>query len=309
MPIPVLILLILIFIYLVFIVGPAVTGFFSIFKRPLTREPENNRFEGSYRAPFEGRIRTDSDSLRAMNKKRIWITSFDGTRLCADFFDRGKSKTALLIHGYSTGPYLNLSAQARWLLEEDFSVLMIFQRAHEDSEGDRSTLGLKEQYDLLSWIDWLDRHKKTRSILIYGASMGATSAAFASNKIKSKKVKAVIFDSPFASPYDQMLYEDNKRRLPGRLLLPVARLTGKLFLKLDIKDSPEKSLQNNRLPSFFLHGTEDETVPIEQGERLYEACASEKDRLYIEGANHLMGFMTDEENVKACLSAFIEKYL
>lgn len=310
MPIFITVLIILIVIYLVFIAGPAVTGLFSVFKKPFTREPETMRFKGNYREPFEERVCSDCAFLRKQDKKRIWITSDkDGVRLCADYFDRGYDRTAVLIHGYSTGPYLNLSVHARWLLEQGFNVMFIFQRAHGDSEGKRSTLGLLEQYDLLCWIEYVSHLKKVKSILIYGASMGAVTAAFASNKIRSKKVKAIIFDSGYTSPYDQMAYEDKKRHLPYFLLMPVCSLCAKLFLGLDIKSSPESSLKNNRIPAFFLHGTADTTVPIIMGKKNYEACASEKEKLYIEGADHLMSFMKEEERVKEHLSSFIKKYI
>ncbi len=309
MPTVLLILIILILIYLVFVAGPAVVGFFSVFKRPKTREPETTVFEGNYRKPFEERIKTDSAALRSKDKKRVWITAKDGARLCADYFDTGSSKTALLLHGYSTGPYLNLSAQALWLLEEGFNVLLIFQRAHLDSGGDRSYLGIKEQYDLLNWLEYLDKNEKTELILLYGASMGAATAAFASDKISSEKVRAMILDSGYTSPYDQMAYEDKKRHMPSFLLVPIAYLAGRIFLNIDIKVSPEESLKKTSIPAFFLHGTEDTTVPIRFGKRNYEACASEKQCLYIKGANHLMSFMKEEETVKEHLSSFIQKYM
>lgn len=310
MPIPIIILLILILLYLVFIVGPAAVGLFNVFKRPGFREPENTVFQGNYREPHEKRIKSDCSYLRSLNKKRVWITAEkDGTRLCADFFDQGAPNTVILAHGYSTGPYLNLSAQAKWFLDLGNNVLMIFQRAHGPSQGKRTTLGLWEQYDLLDWIGCIDRRGNVSNILIYGASMGATTVAMASDKIRSEKVRALILDSGYTSPYQQMAFEDKKRHLPYFLLLPVCRVLGKIFLKLDIKISAEDSLKNTSLPCFFLHGTADTTVPIQYGEKIYDACAAEKDRLYIEGANHLMSFMTKEEEVKSRLLSFIQKYI
>ncbi len=310
MPIPIIILLILILIYLIFIVGPAAVGLFNVFKRPGFREPETTVFQGNYREPFEKRIKEDSAYLHSLNKKRVWITGEkDGTRLCADFYDQGADKTVIIAHGYSTGPYLNMSAQARWLLDLGYNVLMIYQRAHGPSQGKRSTLGLIEQYDLLNWIDWIDRQTNAKDILIYGASMGATTAAMASDKIRCEKVKALILDSGYTSPYRQMEYEDKKRHLPYFLLMPLCFVMGKIFLKLDIRTSAGDSLKNTAIPCFFLHGTADTTVSIEYGKQNYDACAAEKDRIYIEGANHLMSFMTQEEEVKNRLLSFLQKYI
>lgn len=310
MPIPFIILIILISIYLIFIVGPAVTGFFNIFKKPDVREPETMNFRGNYREPFEKRIKADSAYLHSLPKKRIWLTSAkDGTRLCADCFDSGSDKTAVLLHGYTTSPFLNLSAQGRWFLDMGWNVLLVYQRAHGVSEGDRSTLGLLEQYDLLSWIAYLDRCDNVRSALLYGTSMGATTIGFASDKIQSEKVKALILDAGYTSPYKQMEYEDKKRFLPYFLMMPLCDLLGRLVLHLDIKVSPEESLKNTKLPCFFLHGTADTTVPLMFGEQNYAACAAEKEKYYVEGANHLMSFMAEEEEVKSRLLSFIQKYI
>lgn len=311
MPIPFIILLILILIYLVFIVGPAAVGLFSVFKRPDFREAETANYQGSYREPYEKRIKGDSAYLRSQKKKRVWITSEkDGARLCADFYDQNADKTVLMAHGYSTGPYLNLSAQARWFREMGYNVMLIYQRAHGVSEGKRSTLGLLEQYDLLDWINYIDRRqKKVKSVLIYGASMGAATIGYASDKITSDKVKALILDSGFTSPYKQMEYEDKKRHLPYLLLMPVCLVLGKIFLGLNIRASAQTSLKNNRLPCFFLHGTADTTVPIEYSKMNFSACSAEKECLYIEGAHHLMSFMAEEETVKDRLLSFIRKYI
>ena len=310
MPIPFLILIILILIYLVFIVGPAVAGFFAIFKKPDVREPETMNYRGNYREPFEKRIRDDSSYLHSLAKKRIWLTSQkDGTRLCADCYEKGSDKTAVLIHGYSTSPYLNLSAQALWFMDMGWNVLLVFQRAHGVSEGNRSTLGLLEQYDLMEWIHYLDRAENVKSVRLYGTSMGATTIGFASDKIQSKKVKALVLDAGYTSPYKQMEYEDKKRRLPYFLLMPICGLLGKIILKLDIKSSPEDSLKNTTLPCFFLHGTADTTVPLAFGEQNFAACAAEKEKFYVEGANHLMSFLTKEEEVKSRLLSFINKYI
>ena len=42
------------------------------------------------------------------------LIKFDGVELCADFYERGGDKIALMVHGYNADPYVNLGAQSRW---------------------------------------------------------------------------------------------------------------------------------------------------------------------------------------------------
>lgn len=56
------------------------------------------------------------------------------------------------------------------------------------------------------------------------------------------------------------------------------------------KLSAQTRVKELYIPSLFIHGTADETVPHRNSQKLYEACPSiEKEQILIEGANHTFG--------------------
>ena len=79
------------------------------------------------------------------------ITSFDGLKLIAEYYDFGFDKTAIIMPGrrecliysyFYAFPYKDAGV----------NVLVIDQRAHGLSEGKYSTCGIFEAKDVIDWI-------------------------------------------------------------------------------------------------------------------------------------------------------------
>jgi len=105
-------------------------------------------------------------------KKLVEITSRDGLKLRGWFYDRGGDTTLLFCHGYQGGPE-ELTGIASPFCAKGMNALLIYQRGHKKSEGAYFTMGVRERFDLLGWIDWINREKPGGKIVLYGWSMGA----------------------------------------------------------------------------------------------------------------------------------------
>ena len=66
-------------------------------------------------------------------------------------------------------------------------------------------------------------------------------------------------------------------------------------------------LDQTRLPVLFVHGRDDRLIPWRMTQRSYEACASEKTVLYVDGAGHGESFLVDRPACEQALREFFRK--
>lgn len=292
-----------------FLVLPDALVFFAIFyrKKAVPFEKYNQKkFKNHYYIPYLGRIAEARAQLQANPHEEVWIDSYDGLRLYGEYYDQRAEKTAVLFHGIGAEMYTNLSAQALFLYKSGFNVLLCCHRAHGKSGGRWSAVGMREQYDVLSWVDWA-RQSGAKSIMLYGVSMGAAAVAFAGDKLDPGVVKAAVLDSGFYSVYEQMRRDAIKNNIP-KIMLPMECASARLFLRVDLKAAAADSLANSRVPVFLLHGTGDETVESKWCEVNYAACAEPKRMLLVEDAPHTLAILKDPETVETALTEFLQEY-
>lgn len=304
-------------LYLLWIVLPAVICFFVIFSPKKREEFTAENLAGTCREPYAGRILAAQAAVRALPQQRVRVTAQDGTELRAGWFpnpDGIHGDTVILcVHGFRATALGNFAPQAEHFFRQGYSLLLIDQRAHNDSPGRFVTLGLLEREDLLRWIGWAAEQPGVRNLVLYGVSMGAATVAFASDRLDGAEggglVRALVADCGFDCPRDQMLRDCRKRRLPGAVLMPVMRLCGRIFWRADLYDSARESLSRTTVPAFFLHGTADGTVPLAVGRGNFDACASEKEWEAVAGAHHTLAYLAGGAATENKIDAFIEKYL
>lgn len=124
------------------------------------------------------------------------IRTKDGQELGAWFFQGQESApSVLLLHG-NRGCRANCLDRAEIYAEHGYSVLLISLRAHGDSTGDFNDVGYSAQPDLLAAIDFLERCRPGKPIVVHGVSMGAAVAVFASDSL-AHRVHGYILESPY----------------------------------------------------------------------------------------------------------------
>ncbi len=300
-----LLILTLILLYTILIIGPSVVAFFTVFARKTTT-PLNERKSLGYYEPFVDKINSSTSYLSGLTKTPVRITSFDGAQLYADYYDSGYDKTAICVHGYASGVDYNFAVQGEFLNRLGFNLLFINQRAHDKSGGKSITFGLYESRDLICWIDKA-KELGAKSVLLYGISMGGATVSYASEKLEKSVVKAMIIDCAFASPYEQLKHDYVLRHMPWRQMLAINCFLAKTKLKINLKQTVADSLKNSDIPAFFIHGTNDTTVPIEQGRINYEACGSEKHFYAVENGSHTVSFIAGGDKLQNELKDFLNK--
>lgn len=297
------IFLIVLALLIVFWIAPSVMMTFCLFYGHWDESCAMNK---AYLAPWQHEMEESISCLEALAPQQISITARDRTSLSARWFDHGSRYTVILLHGFKASAYSNCCIQGKYFWEKGFNLLLVDQRAHGRSGGKATTFGLVEQYDLMDWIDWCRSNTATGKIVCYGVSMGSAAVAYASSKLSPDVMNLMILDCGFSSPYAQMDSVAKKSHIPWRLMAPLVRPLVKFLLNCDLRETVHDALEKTSVPAFFLHGTADDVVNIEQGRKNYQSCKSKKDALFVEGAQHTTAFVSGGTQAQQALSEFIE---
>jgi fermentation-respiration switch protein FrsA (DUF1100 family) len=88
-----------------------------------------------------------------------------------------------------------------------------------------------------------------------------------------------------------------ERHYPVKLTYFFARLGGKVFGHFDVEERvPIERMAHCRVPIIFLHGDDDDFVPLYMSENCYRACSADKKHLAVfPGAGHGLAFPVDPE--------------
>lgn len=282
--------------------------FFSVLKRkddPVFDEGKVDLSVTHY-APYSDKLIACIKRMRHEECDEICITSYDGKKLYADYYDRGYDKTAIMVHGYRSNPLNNFSYIGGKLLDRGYNLLFIHHRAHGKSEGNFISMGQREYRDVLQWVELIASKESVKKIIIYGTSMGAATVGYASDKIKTDKVKLLVMDCGFTSYYDQLSYLIKSSRqsilLAGIFTFFVlGRMTG-----VRLKRSVTSCIKNTKIPMCFIHGKSDTAVPIGHTLKNYEACPTEKLLITVPNAGHTTSLLVGGEEKTGEFLAFLD---
>ena len=287
----------------------------KIFKRFFKRYDSRNIEKVFYKnKTYEGYWDLYRDSTRSLFFEReqhehIYIESFDGLKLHGRYFNNPDSKNLIIfIHGVHATPFTNFAVHAKKALKEGYNVLLVDQRAHAKSEGKYITYGKSEHQDVLSWIDYVDKNKDIDNIYLYGISMGATSVCLASEKIDNPKVKALVIDSAYTTLEDLMKFLMKTYHAPEKMFMGPIKFLAKHKAHICFDDfDTRKALANNKIPALFVHGTADNVVSKDFLIDNYKACASFKEELLVENANHTMAMVVGGDEAFNKLFKFLKE--
>ena len=145
----------------------------------------------------------------------VTTRSYDGLKLSARYY-KGRSDMPLCIcfHGYRGSAVRDFSAMGLHLMSMGYNVLITDERAHWRSEGHTITFGIRERYDVLTWVEYANREFGNETpIYIFGVSMGGGTVLMASGLELPDNVRAILADCPFNSPKDIIKHVCKKIRL------------------------------------------------------------------------------------------------
>ena len=94
-------------------------------------------------------------------------------------------------------------------------------------------------------------------------------------------------------------------KLPPRIVYPLVKLGARIFGHFSLSEnSPLAAVSNSRIPIIFFHGDDDDFVPHEMSERLFEKCTNRKKLVIIKGAAHGLAFPADKDGYVFAIKEF-----
>ena len=203
---------------------------------------------------------------------------------------------AIIIHGWRDSA-IKFMYLARLYQQMGYNVLMPELHAHGLSEGDAVEMGWNERKDIIHWMTIASQRFHSDDFIVHGVSMGAATTMNVSGESMPNCVKTVKFveDCGYTSAWDEFCDQMKYRfGLPAFPLLYAMNATSILRGNFDIrKNMPIDAVKRSVTPTVFLHGTADNFVPFSMMDRLYDACAAQKAKQPIEGADHAQAVYTD----------------
>lgn len=253
------------------------------------------------------------DWIRNKHHETVELTSYDNLNLKGSFVRSPVSKNVVMLaHGY-TGCGYDMSEIARVYNEEfGYSVLMCDARAHGKSEGDYIGFGWLDRLDYLEWIDWLiSELGDDCSIIMHGISMGGATVLMTAGEKLPPNVKAVISDCAFTSVYDEVSYVMKKwYRLQDEEMLQKVSKKSKEIASYSFEEaSTLEQVKKITIPVLFIHGEDDNFIPLWMVYALYSECKSPKKLFTVPLAKHGTSSRVEPEKYQKEIEEFLSTVL
>ena len=254
-------------------------------------------------------IQARKEAMLSEKHSDEWLMSADGLRLHATWFPQGECKKIVIcFHGYTSQgmkDYLGLSG---YYLKNGYSMLLVDERAHGESEGKYIGFGCLDRIDALKWINWVLRKcGEDVDILLHGTSMGGATVLMMSSLELPAQVKGIVSDCAFTSPKEVFSHVlKSMYHLPAFPVMNISNFLNKRFAGYGLDEcNAAREVKKAKVPILFIHGSGDTFVPYSMCETMYENCASSKKKLIIEGAAHAECYYKDTDAYENALTEFI----
>ncbi|WP_165230432.1 alpha/beta hydrolase [Aquisphaera insulae] len=214
----------------------------------------------------------------------------DGQDIGAWFVDGREpaSASVVVIHGNKGNRGKSLK-RAAFLAADGLAVLMITLRAHGDSSGEINDFGLSARRDVIAAVEYLERRRPGRPIVILGTSLGSAAAAFASGEL-DRRVSGYILESPF-SDLKTAVWNRTHTYLPS-ILAPLAyagmRAVGPLFVPELDRISPLSAVRGvpASIPVLLLAGALDTLATPAEARAFLRAVDGHGELIVFPDAHH-----------------------
>lgn len=260
--------------------------------------------------PFRDPISAASRELAAKPCERVTTVARDGIRLGARYFHTADSApVCICFHGYRGSGPRDFALMAPLLMSWGYNVLLVDERAHWSSGGRTITFGIRERYDVLSWVSYVNnRFGGDTPVYLFGISLGGGTVLMASGLELPDNVRAVCADCPFNSPKEIICHVADQVGMDHRWSWPIVWLSARVIGRFNINaTSAEKAAAGSKKPILIIHGEGDSFVPAPMSRRVYEANPAMIEYHTFPQAEHGMSYLCDPERYQRILKEFLKK--
>lgn len=229
----------------------------------------------------------------------------DGVELAGWWVPAERPTTTAVVvgHGYPMDKSDVLPA-ARFL-REDHHLLFVDLRSFGDSGGQATTLGRYEARDVRAAITYALNRPEVERVAAWGFSLSATAALLADDD----RAACLVAEAPFADlpSLARTLHGDGPVSSAWASLVLLA---GRVVFGFDAREVDVPARVDRRGPPVLVvHGTRDEQVPLEHGERVHEALGARSTLWRVTGAGHGAAQAVDPAAYRERVRGFLREHL
>lgn len=254
-------------------------------------------------------IKERKELMMSQPHEDLWIESFDGLKLHATWFPQGECKKVVIcFHGYTSqgmSDYIGLSG---YYLQKGYSMLLVDERAHGQSEGKHIGFGCLDRQDALKWIEKVIKDcGEDVEILLHGTSMGGATVLMTSGLKLPIQVKGIVSDCAFTSAKEVFTHVlKSMYHMPAFPTIQISDFMNRKLSGYGLDEcNAAREVKKAKVPILLIHGSGDTFVPCSMCETIYQNCASPKKKLIIEGAAHAESYYKDPTSYEKALNEFI----
>ncbi len=247
--------------------------------------------------------------LEGMPYINVYIKSFDGLRLYGALLENSSDKIVICVHGFTGSGKKDFASLAQAYYKNGYNVLLVDNRAHGQSEGKYVGFGVLDRFDLRNWVKYvINRFGSNVQIFLHGISMGAATVLMASS-IMPKNVRGIIADCGFTSVYEIFEYVLKRDyHLPKFPIIYLTNIMSKIRAGYGYKDvNTTAEIARSDIPILFIHGENDEFVPLWMTMKNYSHCKAYKELFIVRESEHAESHYIDKKGYERRILTFIEK--
>ena len=255
---------------------------------------------------ISGKVNEQVNQVLKLPYEDLYVTSYDGLRLHAYLYRSNNSKDyIILFHGYRRTARRNFAGLTLDLLKENKNVILIEHRGHGNSEGHQSTFGQKEQYDVVSWVNYAKEHfGRDSRYVVAGVSLGAAAVLMAADKL-DEDVK-IIADSPYYSIKDVFKQTIRQYKLWTGFFYPLAVYIARAYCHMSLKTDVPGAIKNSKCMIYIIHSRSDNLVSYTVSEQI---CEENKDHMKValfDDVEHGFAYLRQTEKYREVFFDFLK---
>ena len=262
---------------------------------------------------YHDEIQRQAEILAQIPCEWVETRSRDGLRLVGRYYHHDSAAPlCICFHGYRGSAVRDFSVMGQVLQHDGNNVILVDERAHWRSGGHTITYGVKERYDVLSWVEYAnERFGADVPIFLFGISMGAGTVLMASGLDLPDNVRGICADCPFSSPKDVICHVSDKIGLNPSLTWPVIRLSALVYGRLNLskKITAANAVKHTEKPILIIHGESDNFVPAAMSEVIADANPAKVERCTFPGAEHGLSYFVDPDRYLTVVRDFMKRHM
>jgi fermentation-respiration switch protein FrsA (DUF1100 family) len=210
-------------------------------------------------------------------------------------------KFILLLHGHNSSSIGQLKYLSLFR-DLGYNVFIPDHRRSGDSGGRSITFGSREKYDVIDWIDILQKEYPSATFALFGESMGAATAIMVAGL--DKRIRFLIEYCGFAN-FQTLATAYMKSKGLYTVLKPGLSLAA-LFYGSRLKETDALSaMKNLAIPVLIMHSKTDKVVDVSNAYALMKAKPDAKVKLF-EDSVHARSLVKYPEEFRAAVTEFVK---